>query len=135
MHHSVRLSIWFRRPFVVETHRRLMSLEMLHTGRFGTSMMPITGAVVALVNDEYRQQYRHDGEIGHTLTLVNQQRCQEEIVQEEKQQIDYKLPPDNKHLRPVECDILVTDGADIQTQEWGCEKQSPHHQVNDVLLS
>jgi hypothetical protein len=48
--------------------------------------------------------------------LMDEQRCQQDIMQEEQNQKNGKLAPYNKHLNPIEGNLLVANRTDIKTQ-------------------
>ena len=83
--------------------------------QLAASLIPSPWSVVALVNGESSHQNSDEGEIHNAFALIHQQRRQQEIMKEEKEKIDCEFSPDDEHLRPIECEIGVADGAHIQT--------------------
>ena len=90
--------------------------------------------MAALISRESHQQGAHRGKVDHALTLMHQQRGEEEIMYEEQQEINSELTPHEKHLRPVEHKVGIAHRAHVKTQQRGCEEQAPHYQVNQVFL-
>ena len=90
---------------------------------------------MVLINHEHPKDCYHADEICHTLLPMYEQRCQQEIMHKEQQQIDCEMPPHNEHLSPVELDVRVAYRPHIQTQQWSCKEQAPHRQIYDVFQS
>ena len=92
-------------------------------------------SVGALVEGECSNDDRHDGEIEDALVAMHQERCQQEVMDEEEQEEGDELAPHDEDLRPVEDEVCVADRAHIQAQQWGCKEHAPYCQVNQILLS
>ena len=88
-----------------------------------------------LKNREPDQYHGNNSEIRFALMSMHQEWRQKEIMDEEQQEIDRELPPYDEHLRPVEHDTGIIDRPHIQTQQRGGKKQTPHYQVDQILLS
>jgi hypothetical protein len=69
--------------------------------------------VCALIGDEAGEDGSHHGGIEHALPTVNQQGCQQKVVDEEEDQIDSKESPYQQYLRPVERQEAVVHRTDI----------------------
>ena len=92
-------------------------------------------AAVVLIEHKSGDDDDQSGDIEDTFPLMHQQRRQEEVVDEEQHEIDGEPAPHDEQLCPVESGIGVADGADIEAQERGGKEQTPHDQVNEILLS
>ena len=61
--------------------------------------------------------------------LVDEQWCQQEVVQQKQQEEHPKPVPHHQHFVPVEHRFGLVNAAHSQADEWGCKKQSPHRQI------
>ena len=111
-------------PHLCPSYRRLVTHRSLEDG-----------AAVVLVNHKCRDDDGQEGEIEGTLPLMHQERCQQEIMDEKQHEINREPAPYDEYFRPVERGLRIADGADIETQQRGGKEQTPHDQIDQILLS
>jgi hypothetical protein len=90
--------------------------------------------IVAL---EYGKQSYHaerQQPIHPPLVPMYQQWRQDEVMNKEDEQIDGKMAPYHQHFCPVEFNVLIADGAYIQTHDGCCEEYSPQHSVSRIFV-
>ena len=111
------------------------SVEALLHLRWSVSHeVPEFGPAATLISDKRSNKHDKGREIQHTSVLIDEQRCQQEIVYEEEQQIYREQFPHDKDLIPIECGAFVADCTHIQAQQCDSKQHAPHHQIQQVLI-
>ena len=117
-----------RRP-LVPTESRRVAIVVCHAGlyaggggRHGRTEREAAGTVA---HYEKRQHHGYHGKVERLALLIDQQRGQERVVEDEYGQIQQEIAPDVEDRLPCERECRIGNGTDLHRDDRGQKQQAP----------